>query len=165
MRTACGQTLVAGCSPQCSCFFTWAALYHGIKYYQLLQREREVLLRVESLQRQEALKLAQAESDARNAQLALLRYQLNPHFLFNTLNSVNALISKGEANKAMTMINKLSDFFRQSLRAEPETEVTVSEEIAMTELYLDIEKTRFADRFDGRYSGRWTPLNSAWFLR
>ena len=44
------------------------------------------------------------------------------------------------------MINKLSEFFRQSLRAEPETEVTVSEEIAMTELYLDIEKTRFADR-------------------
>ena len=132
--------------PSMFVFFTWAALYHGIKYYQLLQREREVLLRVESLQRQEALKLAQAESDARNAQLELLRYQLNPHFLFNTLNSVNALINKGEANKATTMINKLSEFFRQSLRAEPETEVTVSEEIAMTELYLDIEKTRFADR-------------------
>ena len=52
-------------------FFTWAALYHGIKYYQLLQREREAFLRVESLQRQEALKLAQAESDVRSAQLAL----------------------------------------------------------------------------------------------
>ena len=132
--------------PSMFVFFTWAALYHGIKYYQMLQREREALLRIESLQRQEALKLAQVEADARNAQLALLRYQLNPHFLFNTLNSVNALISKGDAGKATKMINKLSEFFRHSLRAEPETEVTVAEEIATTELYLDIEKTRFADR-------------------
>jgi two-component system LytT family sensor kinase len=127
-------------------FFTWAALYHGIKYYQLLQKEREALLRVESLQRQEALKLARAESDARQAQLALLRYQLNPHFLFNTLNSVNALINKGEAVNATSMISKLSDFFRHSLRAEPETEVPISEEIATTELYLEIERIRFADR-------------------
>ena len=132
--------------PSMFVFFTWAALYHGIKYYQMLQREREALLRIESLQRQEALKLAQVEADARNAQLALLRYQLNPHFLFNTLNSVNALVSKGDAGKATKMINKLSEFFRHSLRAEPETEVTVAEEIATTELYLDIEKTRFADR-------------------
>ena len=132
--------------PSMFVFFTWAALYHGIKYYQMLQREREALLRIESLQRHEALKLAQAESNARDAQLALLRYQLNPHFLFNTLNSVNALISRGDAGKATTMINKLSEFFRHSLRAEPETEVTVSEEIATTELYLDIERTRFADR-------------------
>ena len=132
--------------PSMFVFFTWAALYHGIKYYQMLQREREALLRIESLQRQEALKLAQVEADARNAQLALLRYQLNPHFLFNTLNSVNALVSKGDASKATKMINKLSEFFRHSLRAEPETEVTLAEEIATTELYLDIEKTRFADR-------------------
>lgn len=132
--------------PSMFVFFTWAALYHGIKYYQMLQREQEALLRIESLQRQEALKLAQVEADARNAQLALLRYQLNPHFLFNTLNSVNALVSKGDAGKATKMINKLSEFFRHSLRAEPETEVTVAEEIATTELYLDIEKTRFADR-------------------
>ena len=132
--------------PSMFVFFTWAALYHGIKYYQMLQREREALLRIESLQRQEALKLAQVEADARNAQLALLRYQLNPHFLFNTLNSVNALISRGDAGKATKMINKLSEFFRHSLRAEPETEVTVAEEIATTELYLEIEKTRFADR-------------------
>ena len=132
--------------PSMFVFFTWAALYHGIKYYQMLQREREALLRIESLQRQEAFKLAQVEADARNAQLALLRYQLNPHFLFNTLNSVNALVSKGDAGKATKMINELSEFFRHSLRAEPETEVTVAEEVATTELYLDIEKTRFADR-------------------
>ena len=132
--------------PSMFVFFTWAALYHGIKYYQMLQREREALLRIESLQRQEAFKLAQVEADARNAQLALLRYQLNPHFLFNTLNSVNALVSKGDAGKATKMINKLSEFFRHSLRAEPETEVAVAEEVATTELYLDIEKTRFADR-------------------
>lgn len=132
--------------PSLFVFFTWAALYHGIKYYQLLQKEREALLRVESLQRQEALKLARAESDARQAQLALLRYQLNPHFLFNTLNSVNALINKGEAVNATSMISKLSDFFRHSLRAEPETEVPISEEIATTELYLEIERIRFADR-------------------
>ena len=132
--------------PSMFVFFTWAALYHGIKYYQMLQREREALLRIESLQRQEAFKLAQVEADARNAQLALLRYQLNPHFLFNTLNSVNALVSKGDAGRATKMINKLSEFFRHSLRAEPETEVTVAEEVATTELYLDIEKTRFADR-------------------
>jgi len=132
--------------PSMFVFFTWAALYHGIKYYQLLQREREALLRVESLQRAEALKLTQAESAARHAQLALLRYQLNPHFLFNTLNSVSALIAKGEQGKATDMINRLSEFFRHSLRAQPEAEVTVAEEISTTDLYLEIERIRFADR-------------------
>lgn len=132
--------------PSLFVFFTWAALYHGIKYYQVLQRQREILLQMESLQRQEALKLTQAESQARQAQLALLRYQLNPHFLFNTLNSMAALISVGQPDRATTMINKLSDYFRQSLTAEPTKEVPLSEEVATTDLYLEIERIRFADR-------------------
>lgn len=132
--------------PSLFVFFTWAALYHGIKYYQVLQRQREILLQMESLQRQEALKLTQAESEARQAQLALLRYQLNPHFLFNTLNSMAALISVGQPDRATKMINKLSDYFRQSLTAEPTKEVLLSEEVATTDLYLEIERIRFADR-------------------
>ena len=90
---------MVGYFPQCSCFHLGGA----VSRYQVLPDATagaEALLRIESLQRQEAFKLAQVEADARNAQLALLRYQLNPHFLFNTLNSVNALVSKGDAGKS-----------------------------------------------------------------
>lgn len=134
--------------PSLFVFFTWAALYHGIKYYQFLQREHEVAVRAESAQRQEALKRIKAEAEAKEAQMHLLRYQLNPHFLFNTLNSVSALVTGGRADDANRMLLNLSTFLRFSLERERVSMTTLREEITALELYLDIEKVRFSDRLE-----------------
>lgn len=134
--------------PSLFVFFTWAALYHGIKYYQFLQREHEVAVRAESAQRQEALRRIKAEKEAKEAQMHLLRYQLNPHFLFNTLNSVSALVTSGRADDANRMLLNLSTFLRFSLEQERVSMTTLREEITALELYLDIEKVRFSDRLE-----------------
>lgn len=132
--------------PSIFVFLAWAALYHGVKYHQLLQREHENLLALESQQRQEALKRAQAESEVRDAQLKLLRYQLNPHFLFNTLNSVTALINVSRAADAQKMLLRLSNFLRYSLESDDKITVPLKEEIDAASLYLQIERARFFDR-------------------
>jgi len=134
--------------PSLFVFFTWAALYHGIKYYQFVEREHELAVRAESAQRQEALRRANAEAEAREAQMQLLRYQLNPHFLFNTLNSVSSLVTAGRANDANTMLLNLSTFLRFTLESERMTETSLREELSAVELYTAIEKIRFSDRLD-----------------
>jgi sensor histidine kinase YesM len=134
--------------PSLFVFFTWAALYHGIKYYQFVEREHELAVRAESAQRQEALRRANAEAEAREAQMQLLRYQLNPHFLFNTLNSVSSLVTAGRANDANTMLLNLSTFLRFTLESERMTETSLRDELSAVELYIDIEKIRFSDRLD-----------------
>ena len=132
--------------PSLFVFFTWAALYHGIKYFQFLQREQEIAVRAESAQRQEALKRMKAESQTKAAQLQLLRYQLNPHFLFNTLNAVSSLITAARGDDANSMLLKLSTFLRFALERDDMTLTTLREELLAIELYLDIEKVRFSDR-------------------
>ncbi len=132
--------------PSLFVFFTWAALYHGIKYFQFLQREQEVAVRAESAQRQEALKRMKAEAETKAAQVQLLRYQLNPHFLFNTLNSVSALIAAERGSDANGMLLKLSTFLRFALERDDVTLTTLREDLMAVELYLDIEKVRFSDR-------------------
>jgi len=132
--------------PSIFVFATWSALYHVIKYYQLLQSEQRNLIRLESERRREALKLAQAESAARDAQLQLLRYQLNPHFLFNTLNSVAALINSERAADAGAMVSRLGGFLRYSLDGQERSMVTVAHELDALSQYLAIEQVRFSDR-------------------
>jgi two-component system LytT family sensor kinase len=132
--------------PSLFVFFTWAALYHGIKYFQFLQREQEIAVRAESAQRQEALKRMKAEAQTKAAQLQLLRYQLNPHFLFNTLNAVSSLITAARGDDANSMLLKLSTFLRFALERDDMTLTTLREELMAIELYLDIEKVRFSDR-------------------
>jgi two-component system, LytTR family, sensor kinase len=132
--------------PSIFVFATWAALYHVIKYYQLLQGEQQNLVRLESERRQEALKLARAEAAARDAQLRLLRYQLNPHFLFNTLNSVAALINSDRTVDAGAMVNRLGKFLRYSLEDHETNVVTVADELNAVKQYLEIEQVRFSDR-------------------
>jgi len=132
--------------PSLFVFFTWAALYHGIKYFQFLQREQEVAVRAESAQRQEALKRMKAEAETKAAQLRLLRYQLNPHFLFNTLNSVSSLIAAERGIDANGMLLKLSTFLRFALERDDMTLTSLREDLMAVELYLDIEKVRFSDR-------------------
>jgi Histidine kinase len=90
--------------------------------------------------------LADANKAAHQAQLAALRYQLNPHFLFNSLNSISALIVTKRNKDAEAMTDKLSSFLRTSLNADPAELVPLDEELALTEEYLDIESVRFGDR-------------------
>ena len=110
----------------------WSALYYGINFYILVEEQRDQLLRL--------------ESQASSAQLAMLRYQLNPHFLFNTLNSISTLVLLKQTERANAMLSRLSSFLRYTLVSEPEGEMTVAQEIETLKLYLDIEKMRFEER-------------------
>ena len=92
--------------------------------------------------------LIDAETAAQQAQLAALRYQLNPHFLFNTLNSISALIVTRRNEDAEQMTDKLSHFLRASLNTDPGEMVPLEEELALTEEYLDIEGVRFGERLN-----------------
>lgn len=83
---------------------------------------------------------------AKNAELRSLRYQVNPHFLFNTLNSLSALVMTGRAEQAERMIQTISSFYRHSLAADPTSDVPLIDEIALQRHYLDIEAVRFPDR-------------------
>jgi two-component system, LytTR family, sensor kinase len=91
-------------------------------------------------------RLADAESAAQAAQVRALRYQVNPHFLFNTLNSLSSLVMTGRSDRAETMLLALSTFFRTSLSFDPGADVPLAEEIDLQRLYLDIEMARFPDR-------------------
>ncbi|KPQ03986.1 MAG: putative regulator of cell autolysis [Idiomarinaceae bacterium HL-53] len=110
----------------------WSGLYFVIKYYQLLQDEKQ--------------KALTATSMAHQSQLKMLRYQLNPHFLFNTLNAISTLVLVNENKTANQMVSKLSEFLRFSLDNEPIKRISLAKEIDALMLYLDIEKVRFADR-------------------
>ncbi len=92
--------------------------------------------------------LAEAETAAHAAQVRALRYQVNPHFLFNTLNSLSSLVMSGRGDKAEEMLMALSTFFRTSLSIDPSADVSLAEEIGLQRLYLDIEKVRFPDRLE-----------------
>jgi sensor histidine kinase YesM len=127
-------------------FLSWSVLYYGLKYYELLTLEHQKLLEESALKQEEQYRRLQAESSARDAQLQMLRYQLNPHFLFNTLNAISALVKLNENNRAQEMIQLLSRFLRHSLEQDGVKNVTLDEELESLMLYLDIEKTRFEDR-------------------
>lgn len=86
-----------------------------------------------------------AEKLSRDAELYKLRQQLQPHFLFNSLNSISALIVS-DPSQARNMIHQLSDFLRTTLRKEEENWVKMEEELQSLQLYLDIEKVRFGHR-------------------
>ncbi|MFC7499537.1 sensor histidine kinase [Enterovirga sp. GCM10030262] len=82
----------------------------------------------------------------RDAHMLALRFQLNPHFLFNTLNAISSLVIVGRAEDAESMIDRLSSFLRASLTADPHSLVSVDEEFEMLDSYLEIEGVRFGDR-------------------
>src|SRR5690606_20284889 len=83
---------------------------------------------------------------AKAAELRSLRYQVNPHFLFNTLNSLSALVLTGKTQAAERMIQTISTFYRRSLADDPTADVPLREEFALQKLYLDIEAVRLPDR-------------------
>lgn len=88
----------------------------------------------------------QFRSAAKAAELRSLRYQVNPHFLFNTLNSLSALVMTGKADRAEMMIQTISRFYRHSLADEPTSDVYLKDEFDLQQLYLDIEAVRFPER-------------------
>jgi sensor histidine kinase YesM len=94
------------------------------------------------------LQLSQARSAAQQAQLAALRYQLNPHFLFNSLNSISALIVTKRNEDAERMTDKLSSFLRTSLNSDPGELIPLEDELSLTEEYLEIESVRFGERLN-----------------
>ena len=89
---------------------------------------------------------------AKAAELRSLRYQVNPHFLFNTLNSLSALVLTGKTEAAERMIQTISSFYRRSLADDPTSDVALSDEIALQKLYLDIEGVRFPLRLVAEYN-------------
>lgn len=111
----------------------WSALYLGLKYWRSWQGERERALKSEAL--------------AQKAQLEALRYQLNPHFLFNSLNSLRALIDD-DPRRARRMVTELAEFMRHSLVRKDGELVPLRAELETIENYLSIEKVRFEDGLD-----------------
>jgi signal transduction histidine kinase len=120
-----------------SLLLAWSALYFSINYYLLLEKQTDQLVRL--------------ESQASSAQLAMLRYQLNPHFLFNTLNSISTLVLLKQTDRANAMLSRLSSFLRYTLVNEPTGQVTVEQEVETLKLYLEIEKMRFEERLRPRF--------------
>jgi len=127
-------------------FLSWTVLYYGIKYYELLTLEHQRLIEESVRMEAERIRRVEAESAARDAQLQMLRYQLNPHFLFNTLNAINALVKLEENDKAREMLQSLSKFLRHSLEQDGIENVPLEQELGSLKLYLTIEKARFEDR-------------------
>lgn len=110
----------------------WSVLYFGIKYHRVFQQVTESALKSSAM--------------AHEAQLKMLRYQLNPHFLFNTLNAISTLILERDTELANRMVAKLSSFLRFSLDNDPLQKISLEEELEAISLYLDIEKVRFEER-------------------
>jgi two-component system LytT family sensor kinase len=115
--------------------FVWSLLRLGVQYNAALRNQREHALR--------------AMAAARDAQLRMLAYQLNPHFLFNALNSIRALINE-DGQRARDMVTALSGYLRYALVERPLHVALLEEEVASVRGYLSIEKVRFEERLDAR---------------
>ena len=113
-------------------YFGWASAFLTLLFsFDVRDRER---------------RLAVVREEALSAQMRALRYQVNPHFLFNTLNSVAGLIEEGSAKRAERMVLSLSTFLRTTLTLDPFDDVSLSDELMLQEEYLEIEHQRFSDR-------------------
>jgi two-component system, LytTR family, sensor kinase len=116
----------------------WSALYFGIKYYESKQQQQEAMLKAVTL--------------AQEAQLKMLRYQLNPHFLFNTLNAISTLILDNQNRTANHAVMRLSEFLRYTLDQDPMKRVTLRQELEALDLYLGTERLRFNERLRLEYA-------------
>ena len=115
----------------------WSALYFAINYFVRAEEQADQMLRL--------------EAQATSAQLTMLRYQLNPHFLFNTLNSISTLVLLKQTEQANAMLSRLSSFLRYTLINEAAAKVSLTQEVETLKLYLDIEKMRFEERLRTKF--------------
>ena len=116
----------------------WSLLYFGIKSFESQRKQEEAMLKAVAL--------------AQEAQLKMLRYQLNPHFLFNTLNAISTLILDNQNKKANHAVTRLSEFLRYTLDQDPMKKVTLRQEIEALDLYLGTERLRFGERLHLEYA-------------
>lgn len=117
--------------------FAWCACYFGLKQYRAHQQHHAARIIAESL--------------ARESQLQALRFQLQPHFLFNTLNALSTLVLSRRNDEATQTISRLADFLRATLQYPERHEVMLWEEIEIAEHYLAIERVRFGSRLHVEY--------------
>jgi hypothetical protein len=125
-------------SSACFVLVAWGFLYFGIKHYQGWEEEKQ--------------RLQAAQLMAREAQMRALRYQLQPHFLFNTLNAISTLVLDNQPRIATQMIARLADLLRRTLESPDTHQVSLKEEIAVTKEYLALEKVRFGPRLTVTYA-------------
>jgi hypothetical protein len=124
--------LLEACAKMSVLLFLWCNLYISIKRSRQHEQEGQQLLR--------------AEAEAHQARLRALRYQLNPHFLFNSMNAVSTLVAEGKGPAATKALSQIAEFLRAILDGEVITEVPLSQEMGLTERYLAIEQTRLEGR-------------------
>ncbi len=136
-ETPFAQLLVGALFLDATLLGAWSALYYAINFFVRAEEQADQMLRL--------------EAQATSAQLTMLRYQLNPHFLFNTLNSISTLVLLKQTDQANAMLSRLSSFLRFTLINEAEAKVTVSQEVETLKLYLDIEKMRFEERLRTKF--------------
>ncbi len=125
-------TLLVAAANSAFIIVAWTGLYFGFRYYESMNDERERGLRAAAL--------------AQEAQLKMLRYQLNPHFLFNTLNTISTLVLDRQNELANQAVTRLSEFLRYTLDQDPMKRVTLRQEVDAINLYLTTERLRFGDR-------------------
>lgn len=131
------ETLFGGGFPLLVYLFSW--VYLAITVLLLSLTYGEELVRRER-------RIAQLTLEADRARLSALRYQLSPHFLFNSLNSAASLVSAKRGADAELMLENLADFLRATLKLSAETEISLKDELALQSLYLDVEQVRFPNR-------------------
>ena len=134
-------------------FGAWSFCYHAFRYYRQSLEQRRVAteaqnaaLRAQAKAQHESFKRLEAEKLFRDSQLRMLKYQLNPHFFLNALNSVSSLVRKGDSEDAMRMLARIGDFLRLSLADPEQVHHPLADELDALETYLDIERVRFGDR-------------------
>src|SRR6266480_2971383 len=122
----------------------WSVLYFGIKFYESQRKQEQAMLKALALE----------------AQLKMLRYQLNPHFLFNTLNAISTLILDNQNRKANHAVTRLSEFLRYTLDQGPMKKVTLRREIEALDLYLGTGLLRLGERLRLEYAIEEAALNA-----
>ena len=139
----------------------WSSTYHALKYYrQSIEQQRLAVeaqnsaLAAEAKAYRENVKRIEAEKLIKESQLRMLKYQLNPHFFLNALNSVSALVRKNKSEEAMEMLARIGDFLRLSLDDSGDLFHSIEEEIDAVQSYLEIEKIRFGERLVTEFSSR-----------
>lgn len=129
--------VIAASPSGCYVLISWVAFYFGIKHYLALEEKHRQLIATELM--------------AKEAQLQALRYQLQPHFLFNTMNAISTLVLNDQPHAATEMIGKLAQLLRSTLDAPELHQISLADELATTEEYLAIEAIRFGDRLTVRW--------------
>ena len=112
-------------------FLAWSGMYLAIAYSFDVQEEQQ--------------RTAEIREQAHGAQLRALHSQINPHFLFNSLNSLSALILEGKTRRAEDMLGKLARFLRLGLSSDPNRKIPLSAEIELQKAYLELEQLRYED--------------------